>query len=196
MGENPTVAIRANSIEQKKKWKDTVDESEEYDSLSHLIRKAVERELAAEGQPWGGNPQGSATDERVGEILTAVETIEGRLGDLETTVGRATEAMHSAGSSVSEDTVTAIFTALPEGAAQATTADGVAAGTDVEPETARVALEQLAETTAAVKRVPFEDLGEAGDDETVTVEWHGQEIPIEGAQKAVKRRNPLWFKEA
>lgn len=194
MSEKPTVAIRANSSEQKQKWKDAVEESEEYDSLTHLIRKSVERELAGAYDSGGGGAT-AQTDERVSELLTAVEGIEGRIADLETTVDRATDAMHSAGSSVSEDTITAMWAALPEGAEHATTAEGVAAGTDVGPETARVALEQLSETTAAVKRLPFEDLGEAGDDGTVTATWQGREIPIEGARDAVKRRNPLWFKE-
>lgn len=193
MSEKPTVALRANSKEQKQKWKDAVEESEEYDSLTHLIRKSVERELAGAYDSDGGGTT-AQTDERVGELLTAVEGMQGRIEDLEGTLSDATDAMYAGGTSVSEETTTAVWTALPEGAEHATTADGVAAGTDVEPETARVALEQLAET-AAVKRIEFEDLGEADDDGTVTATWQGREIPIEGARDAVKRRNPLWFKE-
>lgn len=187
------MAIRANSTEQKQKWKDAVEESEEYDSLSHLIRKSVEREIAG-AYDSGGSETTQHTDERIGELLTAVEGIEGRLGEVESSVERATDAMHSGSSVVSEETTTAIWKALPEGAEHATTAEGISAGTDVDVETARVALEQLGET-AAVKRIPFKDLGEAGDDGTVTATWQGREIPIEGARDAVKRRNPLWFKE-
>jgi len=192
MGDKPTVAIRANSSEQKENWKTAVEESEEYDSLSHLIRKSVERELAG-AYDSGDTTTTQHTDERIGELLTAVEGIEGRLGEVESTVDRATDAMHTGSSVVSEETTTAIWKALPEGAERATTAEGIAAGTDIEPETARVALEQLGET-AAVKRIPFKDLGEAGEGGTVTATWNGREIPIEGARDAVKRRNPLWFK--
>lgn len=195
MSDRPTIAFRANSAEQKAKWETAVEESAEYDSLTHLIKKSVERELSGAYSGAGGT-EGGTGDERVGEIQTTVQAIESRLADLEGTVERATEAMHSAGSSVSEDTITAVWQALPEGPVQATTAEGVAAGTDVEPETARIALEQLAETApASVKRLPFEDLGEVDDDGTTTATWQGREIEIEGAREAVKRRNPLWFKE-
>lgn len=195
MADKPTVAIRANSAEQKETWKEAVEESEEYDSLSHLIRKSVQREIAG-AYDSGTADTAAQSDQRIGEVLAAVEGLEGRLSDVETAVERATDAMHTAGSSVSEETITAMFSALPEGAEHATTAEGVAAGTDISADVARVALEQLAETTTAVKRVPFKDLGEAGDGGTVTATWQGREIEIEGAREAVKRRNPLWFKKA
>lgn len=172
-----------------------MEESDEYGSLTHLIKKAVEREISgAYEQDAGGGMV--AQDDRLGEVLDTVEALETRVDGLETTVERATEAMHSAGSSVSEDTIQAVWTALPEDASRATTAEGIATGTDVDVDMARVALEQLAETTTAVKRLPFKDLGDAGDSGTVTATWQGRDIEIEGAREAVKRRNPLWFKES
>jgi hypothetical protein len=178
-------------------WEDYLEGSD-YGSMSNLIRTAVEREIArdspvgaADAAQTGGV---DVTGEHIAEVVDTVNSMQDRMERLEDTVSDAARSMR-VGGSVSEDTTTAVWRAVPEGVEQATTAEGVAAGTDVDTDTARVALEQLAENTPSVHRVAFEDLGEAGDDGTVTATWNGREVPIEGARDAVKRRNPLFFKE-
>lgn len=173
-------------------------EASDYGSMSNLIRTAVEREIARDS-PVGATDAvqtggADVTGEHIAEVVDTVNSMQDRMERLEDTMSDATRSMR-VGGSVSEDTTTAVWRAVPEGVEQATTAEGVAAGTDVDPDTARVALEQLAENTPSVHRVAFEDLGGAGDDGTVTATWNGREVPIEGARDAVKRRNPLFFKE-
>jgi len=193
MGDNPTIAIRANSSEQKQRWKDAIDESGEYDSLSHLIRVSVQRELS--GAHNGREDTETVESSRqLSELVTAVENMEGSLESVESELGRATDAMYESGSLVDEDTVTAVFSALPVGVGAATTAEGVSEGIDVSADTAAVALEQLAKSTKAVKRHEYENLNVEND--TVTANWEGREIEIDDVTEAVKRRNPLYFKEA
>ena len=178
MGDKPTVAIRANSSEQKENWKEAVKESEEYSSLSHLIRKSVERELAG-AYDSGGTTTTQHTDERIGELLTAVEGIEGRLGEVESTVDRATDAMHAGGTSVSEDVTTAVYESLPEGPSNARSTHWIAEEAGRDDTTVRVALEQLERTTGVVNKVEMKDIVEGEDGQIIAGEEH---------------EDPHWFK--
>lgn len=182
----PTVAIRCNSDEQKQRWEDAVEDSEEYSSISHLIRRSVERELSGGFDAEGGGGR----DERVGEILTVVQDLRTRVDDLDDNLDHLTRTMNS---DYDSEATTAAWESLPEGAAKATTAEGVSAGTPYDADELRVALEQLAETTSAVRRIEFEQLRTEGDD-TTTVEFEGRQVEIESGPKAVRKRNPLFFK--
>lgn len=189
MGEKPTVAFRVDA-DTKAEWSEAVEQSDEYASLSHLIKKAVNRELHGGGATTGGETD--ASSQQMGELIDTVENLRGQIDGLEGAVTDATRSMN-AGGGVSEDTTTKVFTALPRGPERATTAEGIAEGTDLDADTARLALESIADTTA-VKRIDTEKVLDEGG--TKVVEWEGQTIEIETGAEVVKRNEPLWFREA
>lgn len=207
MGEKPTVAFRVDA-DTKTEWSEAVEQSDEYASLSHLIKKAVNRELRATlgvgatvNDPSGSELHGGgattggeagASSQQMGELIDTVENLRGEIDGLEGAVTDATRSMN-AGGGVSEDTTTKVFTALPHGPERATTAEGIAEGTDLDADTALLALESIADT-AAVKRIDTEKVLDDGG--TKVVEWEGQTIEIETGAEVVKRNEPLWFREA
>lgn len=194
MSDRVQVNLRV-SESQKEKWDRYVEESDEYNNLSDMIRTAVARDMAADGPTRGATPGGSETDERVGELLTVMENMQGRLEDLEETVEAATDAMHTSGAHFEGERsfTAAVFDALPEGAQSAVRAADLANDLGVEKSEVRVALEQLSKNTSAVKRIDYE--GIEGDD-TEMVEVSGMEMEVETGKSAVDRREPLWYKEA
>lgn len=142
MGENPTIAFRANSIRQKAEWERAVDGSEEYDSISHLIRKAVNRELAGTSSPSSESPDTAAMD----KIQETVERMEARLQEVGQSVERVENQAYSEGG-LSEETLQAVFAELPMGEGQAasqnTTVENIAEQTELDPATVELTLEQL-----------------------------------------------------
>jgi len=176
-------------------WDDHVEQSDTYPNRSKFIQYAVNQQIrrdngettdaAQTAQTGGDAEQMDRLVETVERMANRVETLEDRLED-------ATRAMH-AGGGVSEDTVTDVWAALPTAPERATTAEGVAEGLNIDADTARVALEQLAENTAVQKR-EIQQIEEAGGTTTVT-DHTGREIEIEAPGQGVKRRNPLWWRE-
>ena len=169
MGEKPTVAIRANSTEQKQKWKDAVEESEEYDSLTHLIRKSVERELAAEGRSRGGNPQGSANDERIVELIQNVERVHHSLRKMGAKLEEATDAMYE--STNNADYTPEIFEALPQGEENAIPSVDIAEELDIPRREVSVTLQRLRHNTGAVKTTERDQHPDAAPSATNTL-WY------------------------
>lgn len=167
MGDSRVQVNLRVSESQKERWDEYVAESPEYNSLSNLIRAAVEHEIAAEGSSQGNNPQGSASDERLGELLTAVEKMQGRMDDLEATVMDATDALHTAGTN--DGMAAAVYEELPSSATNALTAEQIAEELAVSTPEARVALENLKKNTGVVKKIEAQQAGGS---------------------------SPLWFKEA
>lgn len=188
MGEKPTVAFRVDA-DIKAEWSEAVETSDEYASLTHLIKKAVNRELAGEYDP--DTNETDASSQQVGELVETVTALQGRIDDLEGAVTDATRAMN-AGGGVSEETTTKVFTALPRGPERATTAEGIAEGTDLDADTARLALESIADT-AAVRKHEIEQI-EEGDGMTTITDHQGRTLEIEDTGTAIKRRNPLWYR--
>lgn len=168
----PQVNIRV-SEDQKKRWEKHVEESPEHDTLTDLIRISVEREIASDGQTNHTNSKGPTNNKRIGELLTVVEKMEGRLEDLEDTMSSATDAMHVAGASSDTERSfeAAVFENLPQGGENATKAQKLARDLGVDERQTRVALERLESSTKAVK-------ANRRDPET-----------------GVERRQPLWFKQ-
>jgi len=189
MVEKPTVAFRVDA-DTKAAWSEAVEQSDEYASLSHLIKKAVNRELHGGGATTGGET--GASSQQMGELIDTVENLRGQIDGLEGAVTDATRSMN-AGGGVSEDTTTKVFTALPRGPERATTAEGIAEGLNVDSDTVRVALEQLHETTAAVRKQEIQQL-EEGDGTTTITTKDGRELEIEDSGTAIRRRNPLWYR--
>jgi len=96
----PQINIRVDQ-ERKDRWKDTAEESPEYDGLTHLIRLAVEKELAEDESGDSGAPQASveaASSDMMREVKGNTERIEdgvtdvkARLRQLEERVGGQAE---------------------------------------------------------------------------------------------------------
>lgn len=189
----PTIAFRPNTLREKAEIERQVAQSDEYGNLSHLIRKSVKRELAGMYEPnSGGNTNAGVSESQFNQVLDKLDSLQGEVNNLSEGVDNAIMAVQSGGS-ISESTLTEVYRSIPTNIDAATTASGISQGTDLDRDTVSLALEQLAENHAAVNRIPWEELP---NDETTTTTWNGREIPIEGVKKAVKRRNPIYFKEA
>ena len=87
----PQVHIRL-SEQQKARWQGYVDDSPEYDTLTELIRRSVERTIAVEGDSDDATPrvqgdneppseQLDILDERTSRILTRLDSIEDTVSD-------------------------------------------------------------------------------------------------------------------
>lgn len=181
----------------KETWKEHVEQSENYDALTDLLRHAVNEQIARDkGEATATTSDGAtvagAGAEQMDSLTETVERMANQIEDLEDSVENATRAMR-AGGSVSEETTTAVFEALPTSPASATTAEGVAEGLDAEPSTVRVALEALHDDMGAV--VQKREVQEINDsDGILTVTDHtGREVEVGGAE-GFKRRNPLWWR--
>jgi len=191
MGNRPTIALRVDKA-QKDKWESHADTNPEYDSLSHLLRVAVAHEMSDQYGPLS-QAGGSGAGQELGELVTTVDKVERRLGEVEEAIDDATRAMNTGGG-VSEETLTTVYNALPRGSGgQPTTAEGIAEGLNVDSDTVRVALEQLHETTAAVRKQEIQQLEEVDGTTTITTK-DGRELEIEDSGTAIRRRNPLWYR--
>lgn len=149
--ETKTVAFRI-AKEKHREWSEYAEENPEYDSLSHLIRRSVQREIAVEGQPRDVNHGGSANQKQFGELLENVERIQGRLEGLESSVSEATDTMH-ASQGVDEQLPIDVFDGLPVGEENALTATEVARTVGRKDASVRFALENLRRNTGTVKKV-------------------------------------------
>jgi hypothetical protein len=71
----------------KEEWTEYVDESDSATSVSHLIRKSVNRQIAGQYNPSGStDASGSGTAELSDDIVTQLDRIEESIGDLTTRV--------------------------------------------------------------------------------------------------------------
>lgn len=196
MPERPTIAFRVDES-QKEEWQAYAATNPEYDSLSHLIRTAVAHEMSNQYGPSGRSKNKSGNDgtsEEIGELVTTVEKMAGRMKDMEEELS-ATKRTIDAGGGVSEDTLSTVVNALPRGEeGRPTTAEGVAEGLDLDADTVRVALEQLHENTGFVVKQEIERIKEGNG--TTTVELAGgRDVQVEDADTAFRRRNPLWWRK-
>ncbi|WP_367175576.1 hypothetical protein [Haloarcula rubripromontorii] len=157
-----TIAFRVEE-NRKKEWQNAVEGTDEYDSVTHLIKKAVSRELS--DSYVGDGASGSNVDEKaLSDIMDRLNNIEGEISNIDSTVQKATDAMLSAESAISEETTSGVFEALPRGRDNAVTANEIANRTGIPPVKVRTALPQLAESSGAVKRVDIEMVDGWGED--------------------------------
>lgn len=162
-----TVAFRLPS-EMKESWEQTVKESPEYDSLTHLIKLSVRRELA------GGSNESTPTpsidgDERLGEIAQTVSQVDTRLSEVVTIVEEVRERSHSVGGGIDQDILTEVFKALDlggEGEAHKETYE-IAEEANVDKATAEMALEKLREEMPG--SVKMDNPGE-----NITIWWRAE----------------------
>lgn len=100
----PQINIRVDE-ERKERWKKAAEESPEYDGLSHLIRLAVEQELA-EGGDSGSTEDGQASlDEESTDLLREVkgttDRVEGGVEDVKARLQRVEERVGQSGADLS-----------------------------------------------------------------------------------------------
>ncbi|OYR59054.1 hypothetical protein DJ83_13750 [Halorubrum ezzemoulense] len=164
MAERKTIAFRVDES-QKQKWKKYAENNPEYDSLSHLVRLAVVHEMS---DRYGRAGSGGGVDSgKIGELVTAVQKVEGRLEEVEKNVEDATEAAYSTAEPAAEIPPKGeILSALPHGKNNAMTADAIAVELGIDnAETALMLayeLERLEGETSAVGRI-VESEGEAAE---------------------------------
>lgn len=151
MPERPTIAFRVGES-QKEEWEEYAKKHEEYDSLSHLVRLAIAHEMSDQYGPLGRNHGGGPSDEIAGELVTAMNEIQGRLDDLEETVSTATDAMYSAGAG-SDNLSTTVFSELSTGEDRAESAKEIARRLGLETAEVRGTLERLRNQTTVVRRI-------------------------------------------
>ncbi|WP_251330707.1 hypothetical protein [Haloplanus pelagicus] len=153
MAERPTIAFRVDGS-QKEKWESAVDDSEEYDSLSHLIRLAVSRELSDAYET--GSSQTTAGDSgSLGDIESVLTRLDGKVDDL-TEVVESVESTVMANTAVSDATVTAVYGELPTSLHTAVTPREIAEQVGVSKQEASIALAQISDSNA-VNMIPNED---------------------------------------
>lgn len=133
------------SEEQHERWKDYVEDSEEYRHLSELIRHSVQKEIE-DTDSDDTAAQTAMTDGNVGEVIDALERLSGRFDNLEATVESAAEEIRSEGN-VPDAVLTAVFEELPESPIKAKTPAEIADAADVSEREASLALAQLRRET-------------------------------------------------
>lgn len=107
MSDREQVHITVNS-EKKDRWTEFVDEYPEYSSLSHLIRRAVSKEISSEKSLDEGPEDTEITDSfevEIDDLQAQLETIKEDLSYVKREVGKDTEL---------EEFSMEVFEALPE----------------------------------------------------------------------------------
>jgi len=109
----PQINFRIDA-ERKKRWKEAADESPEYDDLSHLIRLAVEKELADESNNSGtvdASLDSESTD-LLREVSGSTERIEQGVTDVKARLRQVEERIGESGPTFSLKA--AVRESLPE----------------------------------------------------------------------------------
>lgn len=137
-----TIAFRV-SADTKESWVQAVEDSPEYDSLTHLIRLSVEREIAGSSGQVSGD---TVDDERLGEIVNTLSRVDAQVAEVVESVEEVRERSYSVGGGIGQDTLTEVFSALSVGDA----GDGketrkIAEATGLDEPTTEMALEKLKE---------------------------------------------------
>jgi|GEM_PF-3487718 len=143
------------SEDQLAEWDGHVDAEPLYDKRSDLIKVAVRNQIRRDrGQVEGGGVQ------NLGPITDAVSALEDRLERVADDVAEVREAI-AAESGVGDETVSAVFSALPvtdldgdgAGIIKGATPSDVADETGISVQEAEIALAQLRRETGVVRMV-------------------------------------------
>lgn len=137
--------------EQKDRWRDHVDESRYDDTVSDLIKRAVETQIDRDNGD-AGDMEIPEVDAASGEVLERLQDMRNDLQDLETGVSQAVDAVH-AQQGMDPDLGPELYEALPTGQDDAVTAEDLAHGTGNKVPAVRFALENLRRNTGTVDRV-------------------------------------------
>jgi uncharacterized protein (DUF342 family) len=144
---------------QKKEWKEATEgDNSDYESVSSLIRTAVQRELADSNPALEGENAGTSAEveETVLEMADRLESIDGQLSD----VSRRLSQVEAESGARAFDLQGAILSALPTDENKdidsadewAATVPEVASQVEAEMETVEQELDRLHEETGAVQR--------------------------------------------
>jgi hypothetical protein len=137
---------------QKTRWEEYVDENPEHDTLTDLIRVAVEREIASEGNPAQLT---GATDERVGEVLETLNELDGRFDSFDNQLSDIHEMLWSFVPNDMEQ-LAPVYAIVPVGRENAKTASEIAEKGNMYSRDVEMILGQLAINVDELK-VDFED---------------------------------------
>lgn len=97
------------SQEQKRQWENYADESPNVDSLSHLVRLAVQKEMG-EGGTGGDGGAGEEVKEALSEMVTETRKTNNRLEALEARIGTIEQAVqHDPGIAALKNEVFAVL---------------------------------------------------------------------------------------
>lgn len=164
MAEKTTVAFRIDE-DVKTEWEEAA-ESPEYESLSHLIRLSVQREIAGEGRQRTAEDGQTETDGEVQQSLNRLERTVGEMHDELEALGREgrAEELYDL-----EQVLLEVLPTAPSGLQEpdagqledgAMTARGVAGRIGADTSDAADALERLAENTAQVQEATHRETDE------------------------------------
>lgn len=148
MTETTRIAFRIDKS-LKEEWDRAVEENPEYDSLSHLIRLSVGRELM--GQPTTHEFSGGVEAERLEETVSAVQRLEERIGAIDNTFSDFIDRAYGNNTGVEDSDRTAVYEALPESSDGALSASEIAEAADVPEQIATVAAALLEHEVDAIK---------------------------------------------
>lgn len=165
--DRPTIAFRANSVRQKARWERAVQESDEYGSVSHLLRRAVERELAGANEPQASGQAstqagGGVTEQQFAELTEAVNRIEVGLEDISQSVENVEENVFDfPNNGLPDELLTKLYELVPVGreyvGAEPAQAENLFSRSDLPENEAYFGFEQLYKEVDNVER-------ERGDD--------------------------------
>jgi hypothetical protein len=152
MANKPTIAFRV-SEGQKSKWEDYAEDNDEYGSLSHLIRVAVSHEMS--DQYGADSGKDGTPNDQIGELITSVQKMEGRLEDVEDSVKDATEAAYEGPRFHSSASKGGILKTIPTGRENAIDPQEIAAsaGINLEDTQQRMDLQSILFDMANVEGV-------------------------------------------
>jgi hypothetical protein len=157
-----TVALRvASSV--KERWEQEAEESPEYDSLSHLIRLSVQKEIEGKHAEIGTGADAGTDTETSQEVLSAINTLRGEMEDIRTQLGDVTREVEAMGRESPARNV--VFDALPrasetnpqEPAEAGLTPMEISEQVDREVPAVARACRELSEAVTVVKRAESED---------------------------------------
>lgn len=165
--------------DQKGRWREHVEDSRYDDTLSDLIKRAVENQIdrdtdeASESEPV-------ETSRPPGEVLDRIQDLQNEFEDLEEEVTQAVDAVH-AQEGIDPDLQPMVLDNLPMNESEALSAEELAHILHENPSTIRFALENIKRNTGIVASKRPTDVIE-------TETGHGEETT------AVEDARPVWWR--
>lgn len=165
--------------EQKRRWREHVEESRYDDTLSDFIKRAVENQI--DRDTGEASESGTVeTSQAPGEVLDRIQDLRNEFEDLEQDVTQAVDAVH-AQEGLDPDLQPTILDNLPMNENEAVTAEELAHTLHENPSTIRFALENINRNTGIVESKRPTEVVE-GETE------HGEETT------AAEPAKPVWWR--
>jgi len=152
-----TIAFRVPS-EKKREWKDAAKSSEEYNSLTHLIRLSVERELSDASRGAQTGTQSATSTQEMGKMLNKMDTLDARIRTAQEDISRILKRSHAIGGIPDNETVEEVFATLEVGdVGDRLRTDDIVEKVDADTPEAEMALERLNEEMNSVEKESLPD---------------------------------------